>query len=161
MMLDSLANYHRWGYQVLYQTIDQLLDESYRKDMGLFFKSIHGTLNHLLLVDKLWLSRFVGNIIKVDRLDQELISDRRQLKAEIDNQAIQWIDFIKILDLTALPEKLDYMNTKDIQSTVSYAKALYHVFNHGTHHRGQISAALTQLGYEAPVMDLIYFKDEA
>ncbi|PIQ44188.1 MAG: damage-inducible protein DinB [Gammaproteobacteria bacterium CG11_big_fil_rev_8_21_14_0_20_46_22] len=159
-MLNILANYHRWAYQALYQIVDQLPDASYRKDLGLFFKSIHGTLNHLLLVDRLWLSRFVGNTIKVDHLDQELVRDREQLKSELDQQAIRWIDFIEALDLRALPENLDYTNTKGIQSTVPYEKALYHVFNHGTHHRGQISTALTKLGCEAPVMDLIYFKDE-
>src|SRR5690606_17438558 len=57
-----LARYHRWAYGRLYERIDELGDADYHADRGLFFRSIHGSLNHLLLVDRLWLQRLEGQV---------------------------------------------------------------------------------------------------
>lgn len=156
-MLALLSSYHRWAYEQLFSVLDLCSDQDYRSNKGLFFGSLHGTLNHLLLADRLWLSRFQATPMRVEGLNQELESDRVDLKAAILNQAQAWIDFIASLDEANLPDTLVYHNTHGDKKILPYCAALHHVFNHATHHRGQLSAVLTQLGFEAPVMDLVYF----
>lgn len=154
-----MASYHKWAYQRLIDSIHKLSDEHYRKDCKLFFGSIHGTLNHLYLVDCLWYGRFVNIPSGLAALDIELIQDRKELAEAIIQQAEKWIEFTKTIPETA-PETLSYKNTKGIENFMPYVPTLAHIFNHGTHHRGQISAAITQAGLEPPEMDLFYYLKE-
>ena len=158
MMFIMLSKYHYWAYQQLYSIVDQLDDEAYYKDQGLFFKSIHGTLNHLLLVDRLWYARFNHQPFKVNSLGQELIATRKELSQALLVQANLWTEFVSKLSAGLMPATLTYHDTKGIFKVADYQQALCHVFNHGTHHRGQISTVLTQLGRPAPEMDFIYYK---
>jgi uncharacterized damage-inducible protein DinB len=58
--ITTMARYNRWMNERLYECCSRLPDEARKRDMGAFFKSIHGTLNHLLLADRVWLGRFTG-----------------------------------------------------------------------------------------------------
>ncbi|MEQ8496717.1 MAG: DinB family protein, partial [Gammaproteobacteria bacterium] len=81
--LALLAEYHLWAYQALYESLLPLADDDYRADNGLFFRSAHGTLNHLLLVEQVWYGRCTGEAFTVDRLDTELEVDRARLEQAI------------------------------------------------------------------------------
>lgn len=153
----TLANYHRWAYKRLADCLRPLDDENYRADHGLFFKSIHRTLNHLLLVDRLWFARFHGRTLATTDLAEELVKERDRLVRELDDQARHIIEFVTHLPEERLQENLRYRNTKGEELEFAFAPLLAHVFNHGTHHRGQISAAMTRLGLDAPVLDVPYF----
>ncbi|OGT30756.1 MAG: hypothetical protein A3E87_07320 [Gammaproteobacteria bacterium RIFCSPHIGHO2_12_FULL_35_23] len=159
MLFVMLSKYHYWAYQQLYSVIEQVDDENYHKENGLFFNSIHGTLNHLLLVDRLWYSRFNHQPCKITDLGLIIIKDRNELKQAIFAQVDLWIEFTKKAANGIAPATLTYHDTKGIFKVADYQQTLCHAFNHGTHHRGQISVALTQLGKLAPEMDLIYFKN--
>lgn len=159
-MLVTYAQYHLWAYEKLYTIVDTLSEADYKKDCGLFFKSIHGTLNHLLLVDKLWFTRCHNGHLTISGLDQELLTQRDTLKIALFDQAKQWIEFIEGFTETKLDEHFHYINTQEIAKEAPYATTFHHVFNHGTHHRGQISAGLTIQGFTAPAMDFIYFYQE-
>ena len=54
------AAYNAWANERLYDAAAQLSDADYRADRGAFFKSVHGTLNHLLIGDRIWMRRFTG-----------------------------------------------------------------------------------------------------
>ena len=56
----QLAKYNQWANGRLYAAVLELPNELYRKPTGVFFGSLHGTLNHLLLTDRLWLKRLTG-----------------------------------------------------------------------------------------------------
>jgi len=155
-----LAKYHHWAYSKLFKQLEGVADTDYRKDLGLFFKSIHGTLNHLLLVDRLWYGRFVGSPIQISGLDQELVQDRAELYDKLLEQAALWCNCIAALEPKKLLEDFAYTDTKGLPYTRERGPILDHVFNHGTHHRGQVSAAITQLGCTFQQLDLLYFIPE-
>jgi len=70
--LKMMADYHQWAHQKLVQHIEALSDDEYRRDCGLYFKSVHGTLNHLLVGDRLWHGRVVNEPVEIPGLDHEL-----------------------------------------------------------------------------------------
>ncbi|MDE2148300.1 MAG: DinB family protein [Gammaproteobacteria bacterium] len=153
----TLSRYHRWAYRRLYAVAGQLGEADYRRDCGLFFGSIHATLNHLLLVDRLWIGRLQGEPFEVTGLDQELVAERGALERSIDAHCAKIEHFVDGLDDARLSGALAYRSTKGLPFEQPFVLLLGHVFNHATHHRGQVSAALTRLGLKAPVMDLPYY----
>jgi uncharacterized damage-inducible protein DinB len=91
----QLAAYNRWANARLYAAALDLSDQAYRLHIGVFFGSLHGTLNHLLLTDRLWLKRLTGEGDYPNRLDAILYKDRVDLtRARIaeDNRLMAVID---------------------------------------------------------------------
>lgn len=155
-----LARYHRWAYGRLYKSVDEVDDAGYFADRALFFRSIHGSLNHLLLVDRLWLQRLEGRPTGKVNLAEELETERRALRDGIFAQCEAFIAFVDALDEDAFDRELSYVSSDGEPFTRPRAPLIAHIVNHATHHRGQVSAALTQAGVDAPVMDLPYFLAE-
>jgi uncharacterized damage-inducible protein DinB len=154
----SLARYHAWATAQLYEHVDRLPDADYRKDAGLFFKSVHGTLNHLLVADALWLPRFADGVSNKVALDAELERDRAALRDRLLAAVPRWQPLIASFDDARFTEAstLDYTTAKGIAQSLPFAPTLGHVFNHGTHHRGQITAAITAMGYPCPEIDWVW-----
>jgi len=152
----TMAAYNRWMNEKLYAACAELSDAERKLDRKAFFGSIHGTLNHLLLADRVWFGRFIGRPFKVDRLNQELYADFAELRAErsLTDQDIEgWTHGLTDEQLAG---KLKYT------SIVNPAPRVYdlwvcvtHFFNHQTHHRGQVTALLSQCGKDYGVTDLI------
>ncbi len=153
------AAYNRWANERLYAAAADLDDAEYRRDMRAFFASLHGTLNHLLVTDRVWMHRFTGegeapkalNAILFDQLGALHIARKKE-----DERLIEWIDG---LDGAAIAGRFTYTTISDMR-TISQrlAPALAHMFNHQTHHRGQAHGILTALGKSAPSLDLILFQ---
>ncbi|KAG9286651.1 hypothetical protein G9A89_012201 [Geosiphon pyriformis] len=174
----NLARYNLWAHQQLLAAVSPIPDESYRANTGLVFRSIHGTLNHILLSDKVWYPRFTNNYENNDEVTQfwklssnepvpkdakyshweTYIQNREELSNALQEQAQKWINHV-----ASLPEAFDfsasitYPNTLGVYTTKNILLSYIHVFNHCTHHRGQISAGITSLGFRTPVMDLLYY----
>lgn len=153
----TMALYHRWAYERLYEQLAALDDARYHADCGLFFKSVHGTLDHLLLVDRLWRGRMCGKPHAVTSLDEPQEPDRARLEAAILAECDEWIDFVRSVPEQRYAMDLTFHRVNGEAMTMPFAELLMHVFNHGTHHRGQVTAAMTGFGLAAPVMDLAYF----
>ncbi|HVJ62114.1 MAG TPA: DinB family protein [Tahibacter sp.] len=158
--LKLMADYHRWAFDRLYAEVDRLSDDDYRRDSGQFFGSVHGTLNHLLLVEHLWQARLEHDVYPAAGLDQELEADRAALKRRLLDFATGWRAFVDAMTPTQVAGDLAYRSLAGDRYELPYASLVLHVFNHATHHRGQVSVALVQLGQAAPVMDLPYFLNE-
>lgn len=153
--LVQMARYHAWATERLLTSVAPIPDEFYSKPCGLFFGSIHGTLNHLLLVDSgLWYPRFVQAPTTSLALDAELESDRTSLAARLIAVTARWSGYVESLDEPALADDLHYTMTTGQARVLPMSGALLHVFNHGTHHRGQITAAISMLGFEYQPLDL-------
>jgi uncharacterized damage-inducible protein DinB len=152
-----LARYNVWAIKRLLKACEPLTDEQYRLDVGLFFKSIHGTLNHLLVGEHLlWYPRFAKGISPKLTLDMEAEPDRDRLAQALRGGAANWQPLIESWPAERFEGKLAYTTTKDQAVSLPFTATLTHVFNHGTHHRAQITAALTMLGQPCPVLDLVY-----
>lgn len=157
----TLARYSLWATRRLLQAVAAVPDADYRRDAGLFFKSIHGTLNHLLVAKHLlWQRRFAEGASPKLALDEEAEPDRARLAARLLEGAARWLPLIESWPAQRFEGTLDYTTTKGVPASLPFAATLAHVFNHGTHHRGQITAALTALGQPGPVLDLVYMLQE-
>jgi uncharacterized damage-inducible protein DinB len=155
--LELLAAYHRWTFDVLYEALLPLDDTRYRADLGLFFRSIHGTLNHLLVADKVWFARVLGQPFTVSGLDAELETDRSELEQALCSHSARWQAWLATQSSAQLATSIRYANMSGAKFEQECATLLLHVFNHASHHRGQISAAITACGLAAPEMDLIWY----
>ena len=120
---------------------------------------MHGTLNHILVADRIWMKRFTGEGDAPKRLDAIICDDLPRLSIEREREDQRIIDWISALDAKSFAGRFSYMTVTDMR-TVSQrlAPALAHFFNHQTHHRGQAHALLTGFGLDAPGLDLIYFQ---
>jgi uncharacterized damage-inducible protein DinB len=155
------AAYNAWANERLYDAAARLSDADYRADRGAFFKSVHGTLNHLLLADRIWMRRFTGSGEHPGRLDAILYDDFAALHAARraeDARISAWVDARTEADLTLTLRYRTFSNPRDIEQPL--APALDHFFNHQTHHRGQAHCLLSGvIGNEAtPSLDLIVFQ---
>lgn len=151
----QMARYHAWATERLLSSIEPLPEETYRQECGLFFGSIHGTLNHLLLTDsEIWYPRFAQDHSTSLSLDVELESDRAVLASRLSAAASLWSGFVDGLTEASLAGDLRYRMTTGQPRVLPMSAALLHVFNHATHHRGQITAALSILGFQYQPLDL-------
>ena len=152
----TLARYNRWMNDKLYACAAQLDDGARKADMGAFFKSIHGTLNHVLLADRVWMGRFVGPLFTPRSLGEELYADFDALRRErgITDAAIE--SYAAGLDAERLAGTLRYTSlSRPAPQEKPLALAVAHFFNHQTHHRGQVTTLLMQRGVDPGVTDLI------
>jgi uncharacterized damage-inducible protein DinB len=91
----TMAAYNRWMNDRIYAACATLSDEQRKRDLGAFFKSIHGTLNHILLGDRVWLGRFTEVPFPFRSLDQELYAEFTKLRAQrhkTDEDITAWVN---------------------------------------------------------------------
>jgi len=163
-----MADYnHRMNTQFS-EVIVKLSDEENTEDLGAYFTSIMGTLNHILVGDIIWLSRFsthssnylalksVLELPKPNGLNDILFHEFSSFKIareKVDLLLSNWLkNEAKVNDFT---KNLEYSNTQGIISIRNFGELLYHLFNHQTHHRGQLSTLLNQKGFDVGVTDFL------
>jgi len=153
----TLARYDVWATRRLYEHVDRLTEDDYRRDAGLFFTSVHGTLNHLLVAEhRVWFPRLAEGTSNKVALNEEVETDRARLRERLVDAAGRWTPSIESLDPGRFAATLDYTTTNGVPQSLPFAPTLGHVFNHATHHRGQITAAITAMGYRCPEIDLVW-----
>ena len=152
----TMAAYNRWMNEGLYGVCAALSDDVRKADRGAFFRSIHGTLNHLLLADKVWMGRFTDRPFAVRSLDQELYADFAGLRSERARMDAAIEAWARGLTDTVLNGELVYTSIVNPERRSSdMAICVMHFFNHQTHHRGQLTTLLSQLGADFGTTDLI------
>ena len=155
--LATMARYNLWATQRLFGHVDALSQDEYRREAGLFFKSVHGTLNHLLVTEQLlWFRRFVHGESPAIALDHEAEPDRGRLRERLLEGAAAWLPALDDWPEERFAGNLRYTRTTGETMSLPFAATLAHVFNHGTHHRGQITALITALGHTCPELDLVW-----
>ncbi len=155
------GHYNGWANARLYDAVSRLDEAQYRADRGAFFKSVHGTLNHLLATDMIWMKRFTGEGDAPDRLDAilcETFGALRLARVAQDARIVAYVDGLTDARITGT---ISYRRVSSPEQFVQQlAPALAHWFNHQTHHRGQAHALLTGLGQPATELDLLFFQRE-
>lgn len=172
-VLTKLAKYNQVMNAAVYAAAEKLSDAKRKEDLGAFFKSIHATLNHLLWADKNWLRRFIIADHHYGKLSPEIYrniegftgthsllihEDFQALKAEritIDASIIEWVS--EGLSEERLGQVLHYQNARGEANSRPFADVITHMFNHQTHHRGQVTTLLTQQGVDVGVTDFIFY----
>jgi uncharacterized damage-inducible protein DinB len=160
--VQRMARYNRWQNENLYGVADQLSAEERRRARGAFFGSIENTLNHLLWGDQIWMSRFAGTPKPPAGIAESvsLYGDWETLKsarADFDRTIIDWAD-------TVQPEWLAgdltyFSGAMGREVTAPRWVLVTHLFNHQTHHRGQVHCMLTQAGGRPSDTDLPFLQD--
>ncbi len=151
----TMARYNRWMNDRLYAICAGIPDAKRREDLGAFFRSIHGTLNHLLLGDKAWMNRFENVPFSIPALDTELHADFEALRQDRREMDERILNFTARLDEDWLESAYEFTSKIDGKTRVHPTWLLVnHLFNHQTHHRGQLTTLLSQLGYDPGVTDL-------
>ena len=151
-----MAAYNSWINSRLYSVCAALSDAERKRDRGAFFRSIHGTLNHLLLADSVWIGRFEAKPFLFKSLDQELYASFDELcanRSAMDARIERWAAG---LTEAALDARLEYTSAVMQRSFApTLWKVVAHFFNHQAHHRGQLTTLLSQAGADYGATDLL------
>ena len=167
--MQGFAKYNREFNARLFTLVVGLSDNERKKDLGAFFGSIHGTLNHILLADRIWLGRFAKAFpamasLQTVQLVQQFASLRDELYADFSELSTQRLATDKVITHFA-----DELTDTQLASTMKYSNsqgqlrehpgwvAIAHMFNHQTHHRGQLTTLLQQLGHDVGVTDFVAY----
>ena len=151
------ADYQHWANEVLFECLDRLDPGALAEPQGLFFGSIHHTVDHILVVSELWRARLCGQFVTVDfktihhpdwrELKNALRQETRRLQHWLESQSDEFFD-----------SEVTYSRTDGSKQRNWARDLLTHMMTHMVHHRGQVSAVATRLGAPAPEMDYLYYK---
>lgn len=158
--LRRMAAYNAWANGRLYEACARLPDEAYFAARPAFFGSIHRTLNHVLVADRIWLARLGGEVPPQTPLDAELYEGRADLRAAREHEDGRIVEHVAGLSEADLAADVSYENTRGEPFTQPRGLILQHVFNHQTHHRGQVHDMLSATSIAPPPLDLMVFARE-
>lgn len=163
---ELMARYNQWMNARLFAVAAQLDEAQWHADRGAFFGSIAATLEHILVADTLWLKRFAAALSHLASLDYVralpppepvrgiTFPDFAQLRGERETMDAVIVDFTSEAGDDLYVRPLHYVNGAGQSYTKPSGLVLRHVFNHQTHHRGQVTTLLSQLGIDVGVTDL-------
>jgi len=152
---ELMAEYNKWMDGKLYDVCEGITDAERKRDMGAFFKSIHGTLNHIYYGDLAWFERMRDNKFTPRKIGVDLFDDFNELKAAQEKMDTEIIEWAGTLTPEYLNEKYDYTsNVSGFKRTLPRWVLVTHMFNHQTHHRGQLTTLIMQLGIDPGITDI-------
>jgi uncharacterized damage-inducible protein DinB len=152
---DLMARYNQWINTRLYAVCGAFSDGERRRDRGAFFGSMHGTLNHLLWGDRVWFGRLIDVPCTVPAFGADTFDDFDELAHErraTDRSLLEWTAGVAP---EMLASTIEYQSRVDGKTRrLPAAIAVVHLFNHGTHHRGQLTTLIKQAGADPGATDL-------
>ncbi|MEM6638272.1 MAG: DinB family protein [Pseudomonadota bacterium] len=162
-----MAHYNRWMNERMYAACAALSDDELREDMGAYFGSILGTLNHMLVGDLLWLQRFANHpkryaaiadhadAAPITQLDVRLHNDFSVLSRARSDLDQVIMALCREFEESDFSHPISYLDTSGDPQSRCFGPLVQHFFNHQTHHRGQMSTLLYQRGVDIGVTDLL------
>jgi uncharacterized damage-inducible protein DinB len=153
----TMAAYNAWANRRLYDACAALPEAEYLQARPSFFGSIHNTLNHILVGDRLWLARVEGDEPPHRRLNEVPYADLTGLRAAREAEDAHIAAVVTRVDEAGWAEDLVYRTSAGAQNRTPLVMVFTHLFNHETHHRGQVHDMLSQTPVQPPELDLIYF----
>ncbi|MGD9868283.1 MAG: DinB family protein [Hyphomicrobiales bacterium] len=159
----KLAGYNRWMNVNIYAACAGLDDSERKRDRGAFFGSIHATLNHILWADQIWMHRLAGMEkplapdIAGSVAQHDGFGELRQAREAMDERIVEWAEG---LEPPALEGDLVWSSGATGRlMTRPRALLVTHMFNHQTHHRGQVHCLLTQCGVRPAGTDIAFMPE--
>ena len=155
----TFARYNTWANGLVYDAAAELPEGAYRAPRpAAYFISLHGTLNHILVGDRVWMSRFEAVESGITSLDKPLFDDLAELRAAREAEDARIERYTAGLTAEAIAGDLRFRTIVEPKEvSMPLWQTLGHFFNHQTHHRGQAHALLKEAGIEPPSLDLVYF----
>ena len=156
-----MAAYNRWANARVYAMAAALPDALFKKPVGLYFGSLHATLNHLLVADRIWMHRLDNTGDHPGKLNAIIHEDLPSLRNAREAEDRRIVNFVDGLDAADFEKMWPYRLLSGVAVEQPIRDILAHLFNHQTHHRGQAHAALTLLGTTEPEsLDLLIMQRE-
>lgn len=164
-----MAEYSQFMNEQFFEVAAKLTEDQLSVDRGAFFGSILGTFNHILVGDLIWLSRFsthsdrfksliaVQGLPHPKSLNQVIYPNLELLKpirVQVDAAIKHWLAYE--IEEGDFSRTLVYKSTTGIESERDFGELVYHLFNHQTHHRGQVSTLLNQAGVDVGITDYLH-----
>ena len=159
-----MARYNAWQNRQLMALLRDVSDGELRADRGAFFGSIIGTLNHILWADTLWMSRFERSVSKPTVGSDAHLTYTPTFavwsaeRFRLDGATRMWADTLRALDLKRTLSWKDSASGRDVCKPL--VTCVLGMFNHQTHHRGQIHAMMTAAVLDAPVTDIVLMPED-
>lgn len=150
----TFARYNKIANERLYESCAQISDGEYRRPRAGSFGSIHALLNHGLLADRIWMSRFAGGGKTTPPLNTVLYDNFSGLRTARKQDDLAMEEFFQNAPESFLTKTLAYTNSKGMYYEEASVPAVLHMFNHQTHHRGQVHVMLSQCGLQPPSLDM-------
>lgn len=151
----TMAHYNRWMNEKIYAALAGIDDAVRKQERGAFFGSIHGTLNHLYLGDQAWMQRFMGEPVTMKSPRDLLFEDFGELRgarAAMDAKILAWAE--TLTEERGNSEYRFYSVSYQRERALPMYALVMQLFNHQTHHRGQLTTLLSQIGVDAGITDL-------
>ena len=159
-LFQRMSAYNAWMTAKVYGAADRMSDAERKEDRGAFFKSVHSTLNHILFADRVWMTRFWKKIYDVKGMGVDIFDDYSELKAAHLEMNRDIVAFTDQLSSEWLAEVMEWTRSTDgVTRRRPRWLLVMHMFNHQTHHRGQLSTLFTQAGIDIGVTDLPFMPD--
>lgn len=160
-----LARYNAWQNRQIIEAIAGMKKAELIKDRGAFFSSIQGTLNHILWADWAWLSRLCSDVPPPAPPPEDWLTitksaaDWQEQRHSTDGRILMWAQTLSHMDV--LGDLTWFSGLMNAHTKAPKALCITHMFNHQTHHRGQVHAMLTAAGRTAPVTDIVFMPEDA
>jgi len=163
-MLDHFrmfASYNHWANGRIYEAAGAVSEAERNRDRGAFFRSLHGTLNHILVADRVWMDRLEGKpnefmkSYKLDTVTHPVWAELCAARADMDSRIIGYLEGLTEATFHA---PIAYEDSSGGKHSNSPLEILPHFFNHETHHRGQAHDLVHQITSNAPSLDMIIFQ---
>ncbi len=151
----TLVRYNAWANVRLSAAVTDLDEDAFDLDRGAFFGSIHGTLDHILLVDRIWRGRIIGSLYPFESLSQSITADLAHYVAARSDEDAKLIDFVDGLTDADMDREVNFTLSNGDRGTDKLYILLQHMFNHATHHRGQAHTLLSQVPVDPPSLDFL------
>ena len=153
------AGYSAWANHRLHAACALLDEADYKAERGAFFGSIHGALNHLIVTDRMWLARLRGETLPPHRLNAVIFDDLATLREARAHEDADLSAQVATLTDAQLAGDFRWTRSSDGELVIQPMWAmLAHIFNHQTHHRGQVHGLLSQAEIDPPSLDLPVFQ---
>jgi uncharacterized damage-inducible protein DinB len=154
-LLQQYAAYNVWANQKLAETILSLPEQLHTQEVKSSFPSLLKTILHMWDAESIWWQRM--------KLQEKIIVPNEHFSgpmaeaiSSLQRQNKLWEEWINSATPAALEHVFAYQNSKREQFKQPVYQMIFHVFNHGTYHRGQLVTILRQLGTEKiPQTDFI------
>lgn len=157
----KLAQMNRLANHRLHRACPRLSDAEYGAARAGFFPSIRQTLNHILLVDRFYIPALEGGRFDRNELDAASaltrLEELAECQAACDARLLALVGGLAASDLA----RIVVIDRGDHQQRDRLDDLLSHLFQHQTHHRGQVHAMLASTSVPPPQLDEFILADDA
>ncbi|HDR7613557.1 hypothetical protein M2E15_2380 [Bacillus mycoides] len=157
----NMYKYHLWANKVLLERIKELPSNVLYKEANSSYPNIAQTFSHIYVVDVMWLQVLKGigmqealeaSMALLEKTNLYSVDEFIKYFEELASQYEEWMNSQKDLE-----QKINLNNPWSGARETAYSEIVFHVANHGTYHRGNITTMLRQQGHASTMNDLALY----